>query len=119
MRVSRLFRWRPPIRIDMRRAVVAMAGATGALAMALGFFTHDPADKQMRAGFGWEMRMGTIITVPAVGDECGRRLFDNDTGDIWLTKPVSCIEAFGLAEKSARATADVSHVMLISQTFRR
>lgn len=119
MRLLRLFKWRPPIRIDVRRAALTLSGVTGALAVAIMLMTQEPPDKYPRVGFGWEWRVGTIITVPMVGDECRRSLFDNDTGAIWPTNPVSCGEAFGLAEKSTRATAEVSHVMLISQTFRR
>ncbi len=115
----RLFKWRPPVRIDVRRAAFTLSGVTGALAVAAIFVTREPADKDPRIGFGWEWRTGTIVTVPMIGDECRRSLFDNDTGAIWPTSAVSCAEAFGLAEKSARAIAEVSHVMLISQNFRR
>jgi hypothetical protein len=119
MRLLRLFKWRPPVRIDVRRAAFTLSGVTGALAVAVMFMTREPPDKYPKGGFGREWRTGTIVTVPIVGDECRRSLFDNDTGAIWPTNSVSCIEAFGLADKSARATAEISHVMLISQNFRR
>jgi hypothetical protein len=119
VRLLRLFKWRPPVRIDVRRAAFTLSGVTSALVMAAILMIREPADEHPRIGFGWEWRTGTIVMVPVFGDECRRSLFDNDTGAIWPTKSVSCIEALGLAERGALATAEVSHVMLISQNFRR
>jgi hypothetical protein len=119
MRLLRLFKWRPPVRIDVRRAAFALSGVTSGLVVAVMLITREPADKYPKVGFGWEWRIGTIVMLPMIGDECRRSLFDNDTGAIWPTEPVSCAEALGLAERNARAAAEVSHVMLISQNFRR
>jgi hypothetical protein len=115
----RVFQWRLAVRIDVRRAAFTFSGVTSALAVAIVFMTREPVDKYPRVGFGWELRTGTITMVPTVGDECRQNRFDNDSGAIWPADTVSCLEALGLAEKNARANSDVSHVMRISQTFRR
>lgn len=111
--------WRFAPRFDIRRAAFAVSSATGLLALALVYVNHDPNAGLPMHGFGWDTRTGSILILPMVGDLCQRSEFDNDSGAVWPIAPISCTEALGLNEDGTKVTTASSHVLAISQNFRK
>ena len=70
------------------------------------------------AVLGRELRTGSILFMPLVGDVCRQSVFDNDTGLIWPIDSVSCEKIKRNTVKSATENSG-SHVMTTSEKFRK
>ena len=106
-------------RIDVRRAMLAVGCAAGVLA--LGYYLtigRGPSDGENTAGdgFGHETRVGSIVVMPPVGDDCREFMFDNDSGWISEAQKESCMAILARAAKAAKKE---SHVQAVSENFRR
>lgn len=117
----RLFQWRADVRVDVRRALLAIAGVGCVLALTFFVVIHKPAEKEKTAekGFGWEWRTGSILVVPLTGDICKQSAFDNDRGAIIPLDPVACEEVIRDFDRFSKMNASPGHVETVSQTFRR
>ncbi len=110
---------RSAFHIDIRRALLAVGCAAAALALGLYIAIGPDLSDGGRAegdGFGRETRVGAIVVVPPVGDECREMPFDNDTGFIGEPQKESCA---AILARSARAAKKESHVQAVSENFRR
>jgi hypothetical protein len=114
-----LLTWRIAVRIDVRRALLAMGGVGGALALVFFFVIHKPAENIVEQGFGYEWRTGSILVVPPAGDVCQQSVFDNDNGMVWPLDPIACAEVIRGYDKTSKADTSPGHVEAISQSFRK
>ena len=112
-----LLNWRHAVRMDVRRALLAICGVGGALALVFFFVIRKPPEKIVEQGFGYEWRTGSILVVPLAGDECQRSVFDNDRGVIWPLDPIACAKVIQGYDKNLDSTP--GHVEAVSQNFRR
>lgn len=105
--------------IDIRRALLAVGCAASVLALAF-YITvgpnHADSSRAEGDGFGRETRIGAIVLVPPVGDDCHEMPFDNDTGFIGEAQKESCV---AILARSAKAAKKESHVQAVSENFRR
>jgi len=117
----RLLQWRADVRVDVRRALLAIGGIGGLLALTFFFVIHRPGEKETTAekGFGWEWRTGSILVVPLAGDICRQAAFDNDRGAIIPLDPVACADVIRDFDRFSKTNSTPGHVETVSQTFRR
>ena len=116
----RLLRWRADVRIDVWRALLAICGVSGILALTLFIAIRKPEEKKIvEQGFGWEWRTGSILIVPLAGDICQQASFDNDRGTIIPLDPVACAEVIRDYDRFSKTNSTPGHVETVSQTFRR
>jgi len=105
--------------IDIRRALLAVGCAAAVLALAF-YITigpdHADGGRAEGDGFGHDTRIGAIVLVPPVGDDCREMPFDNDTGIIGEPQKESCV---AILARSAKAAKKESHVQAVSENFRR
>ena len=113
---TRKARWRIAFRLDLRRALLAIGAVTVTLALAFFIAIYEKTEKPAKVASGREMRTGSILIMPLVGDTCRQSVFDNYSGEIWPAKSISCIEAIRRSETGVKPT---SHVMAISEKFRK
>jgi hypothetical protein len=111
-------RWRIAFRLDLRRALIAISGVTATLALAFFLASHEKPEKPAEVVLRRELRTGSILFMPLVGDVCRQSVFDNDTGLIWSIDSVSCEKIKRNTVKSATENSG-SHVMAISDNFRK
>ena len=102
-------RWRIAFRLDLRRASIAIGGVTGALALAFFLATHEKPEKPADVVLARELRTGSILFMPRVGDVCRQSLFDNDTGLIWPIDSVSCEQIKRNITKNPPTISDSFH----------
>ena len=115
----RLLRWRADVRIDVRRALLAIGGVGGVLASTYFFVIRKPAEIHVEQGFGWEWRTGSILVVPLSGNICKQAAFDNDRGVIIPLDPVACEEVIRDYDRFSKTNSSPGHVETVGQTFRR
>ena len=117
----RLLQWRADVRVDVRRALLAIGGIGSLLALTFFVVTHKPGEKEKTAekGFGWEWRTGSILVVPLAGDICQQAAFDNDRGAIIPLDPVACAEVIRDFDRFSKTNSTPGHVETVSHTFRR
>ena len=115
----RLLKWRTAVRIDARRALLAIGGVCGVLALTFFFVIRKPPEKHVEHGFGWEWRTGSILVVPLAGDICQQSAFDNDRGMIIPLDPVACAEVIRNYDRFSKTNSSPGHVEAVSQNFRR
>jgi len=115
---TRTSKRRTAFRLDLRRAATALGGVAGALVLTFFVATREKPEKPVEAEYGRDLRTGSILVMPLVGDTCQQGVFDNDTGGMQFLDPISCEEAIRRSIKSARSNAD-SHVQAVSENFRR
>ncbi|HYM35187.1 MAG TPA: hypothetical protein VET48_07285 [Steroidobacteraceae bacterium] len=115
----RLLKWRADVRVDVQRALLAIGGVGGVLALTFFFVIRKPAEKVVEQGFGWEWRTGSILVVPVAGDICQQAAFDNDRGVIIPLDPVACAEVIRDYDRFSKYNSTPGHVETVSQTFRR
>ena len=105
--------------IDIRRALLAVGCAAAVLALAFHITVgpeHADSKRAEGDGFGYDTRVGAIVVVPPVGDDCHEMPFDNDTGFIGEAQTESCAAILARAAKAAKKE---SHVQAVSENFRR
>ncbi|HET7848024.1 MAG TPA: hypothetical protein VFL51_03080 [Pseudolabrys sp.] len=114
---------------DWRRA--AIAAATLATIMALGTFAggklFGPAHKSsnpetaQKGGAGWGHRVGSILFVPADGDMCEQRRFDNASGRMLSLGYVKCTDgvAQGDSGEPSWARDNTSRINAILSAFKK
>lgn len=105
--------------IDIRRAALAIGCA--ALALAMAYYVTIGRERPEEAAadankFGRETRVGSIVVMPPIGDDCREMPFDNDTGFIGEPQKESCMQ---ILARSAKAAKKESHVQAVSENFRR
>jgi hypothetical protein len=117
----RLFGWRADVRVDVRRALLAIGGVGGVLALTYFVVIQKQTEKEkhVEQGFGWEWRTGSILIVPLVGDICQQATFDNDRGTIIPLDPVACAEVIRDYDRFSKTNSTPGHVETVSQNFRR
>jgi|SRR6185437_3282948 len=65
-----------------------------------------------------EIYTGSIIVVPAGGDLCWQRMFDNRTGKQWDKGYVNCYEAVSDLNNKKSGSINSMRIKEISKTFR-
>jgi hypothetical protein len=66
-----------------------------------------------------EYYTGSIIIVPAGGDNCWQRMIDNRTGKMWDKGYVNCYEAVTPLEKDQRVGMSALRMNAIGKAFNR
>ncbi len=66
-----------------------------------------------------EYYTGSIIIVPAGGDNCWQRMIDNRTGKMWDKGYVNCYEAVAPLEKDQRVGMSALRMNAIGKAFNR
>ena len=66
-----------------------------------------------------EQYTGSIIIVPARGEECRQMMLDNRTGRMWNIGVVNCYEAVSRSEKDQRGGMSTLRINAIGKAFNR
>jgi hypothetical protein len=106
---------RKAFRLDLRRAALALFGVVAALMLAFLIVREDQPAAQA-GGFGRDSRVGAILMLPLVGDDCRQFAFDNDNGTLSEGKPEPCSVILERWQKTLKKS---SHVEAVSENFRR